>query len=90
MIFPDLPKHHNFFRKTKADVQPVIAIIEEPPKSAKSADEWFAEHFPELNNTVQPSISKPGEWRNDTRGIIEFCLLCIGMIIWIAYWYQLR
>jgi hypothetical protein len=90
MIFPDLPKRRHFFNKhtaqpvnTESTVPPIVESI----PGAVSADQWFAQHFPDTVSRV-PVSKEPFDWRKDPRGTVEFALLCVSIIAWAAFWYQ--
>lgn len=87
MIFPDLPRTPQF-------QPPVLAAqpVEPEPEAVStpvSADEWFRRHFPDDSVPVtQPEYTVSAG--QALRERIEFAVICIGMVIWAAYWHQFQ
>ena len=87
MIFPDLPKTRQFSINIAAVAQPEPEPV--VVNTAVTADEWFRRHFPE-DNQPQPReviVISPAQ---ALRERIEFAVICIGMVIWAAYWHQFQ
>ena len=75
MIFPDLPRQHNFFK-----IQPrqVVSATEIQIPTKTIAKQWD-----ELRRQ-----SGPVRFQDDPVGYFKFFSICLGLIVWAWYWHQ--
>ena len=75
MIFPDLPRQHNFFK-----IQPrqVVSATEIQIPTKTIAKQWD-----ELRRQ-----SGPVRFQDDPVGYFKFFSICLGLIVWSLYWHQ--
>ena len=75
MIFPDLPRQHNFFK-----IQPrqVVSATEIQIPTKTIAKQWD-----ELRRQSGPVRSQ-----DDPVGYFKFFSICLGLIVWSLYWHQ--
>lgn len=75
MIFPDLPRQHNFFK-----IQPrqVVSATEIQIPTKIIAKQWD-----ELRRQ-----SGPVRFQDDPVGYFKFFSICLGLIVWSLYWHQ--
>lgn len=96
MIFPDLPRAYTYtWTQTKFSVNdttdektPLRESIEPRGTGKITVEEWWIKHGLAQDPAAIPtqrSRNEPIDWTS--RDSIEFYVLCIGMICWIAYWY---
>lgn len=97
MIFPDMPKKRNFWTQPQIDqvnqaaeimlakMHPAPIADPEPPQH-KTIEEWWVEHGLSPASVPGSSHSGPVDWF--ARDAWEFYFLCVGIVAWVAYWYQ--
>lgn len=93
MIFPHVPKPWAAQWPTQpepASVDSIEQAVVETPLRGLDIEQWFAAHGLPHNATDPAAGScrnteEPIDWF--AKDAWEFYLLCIGMLIWIVYWY---
>ena len=89
MIFPDLPRRLNFSTAT----QPAAVAVPTPPVTETvpqvpqmSVEEWWIKHGLSTSSVSGPRDHAPINWL--AQDAWEFYALCVFLIPWVAYWYQ--
>ena len=79
MIFPDLPRQHNFFK-----IQPrqVVSATEIQIPTKTIAKQWD-----ETNPLIRRQVESV-RFQDDPVGYIKFFSICLGLIVWAWYWHQ--
>lgn len=79
MIFPDLPRQHNFFK-----IQPrqVVSATEIQIPTKTIAKQW------EETNPLIRRQPESVRFQDDPVGYIKFFSICLGLIVWAWYWHQ--
>ena len=79
MIFPDLPRQHNFF---KFQPRQVVSATEIQIPTKTIAKQW------DETNPLIRRQTEPVRFQDDPVGYFKFFSICLGLIVWSLYWHQ--
>jgi hypothetical protein len=79
MIFPDLPRQHNFFKIQPSQAMPAAEI--QPPTKT------IVRQWDETNPLIRRR-SGPVRFQDDPVGYFKFFSICLGLVVWSWYWHQ--